>query len=202
MIRTKQRRELRSSLRKSHILDKAENLFWQKGYHSTSMKDISESCGCKPANIYNYFESKEDILFEVIRDITFQTLSKVKPLEEDTAASPVEQLRKFINGHFGMMVAMKKTTVLISDTGLKELSVEHRKAVIEMRDKYDNILRKILQRGKDSGDFRDADSQIISYLISSMIVRSNIWYSARGRLSAEEISKIIFDFVYNGIKSG
>jgi AcrR family transcriptional regulator len=201
MIRSKLRRELRASLRKSHILDKAENLFWQKGYHGTSMKDIADACGCKPANIYNYFENKEDILYEVIRDITMQTLSLVKPLEEDELTDPVEQLRSFIKSHFGFMVSMKKSTVLISDTGLKELSSEHRKAVIEMRDHYDRILRKILQRGIDSGNFRKVDSQIISYLVSSIIIRSNIWFSAKDRLPANDIIDIMFDFVYHGIRA-
>jgi AcrR family transcriptional regulator len=164
------------------------------------MKDIASSCGCKPANIYNYFESKEDILFEVIRDITLQTLSLVKSLEDDMTTPPTEQLKRLVKSHFNLVVGMKKSTALLSDAGLKELSAEHRKFIIEIRDSYDEVLRNILQHGKDTGDFRDVDNQMIGFLISSMIVRSNIWYSVKGRLSADEIGDIIFDFVYRGIK--
>ena len=202
MKRSRQRTEMRSSIKKSWILDKAETLFWQKGYHSTSMKDIASACNCKPANIYNYFKSKEDILYEVVRDITSQTISLIKPLEEDETTSPVDQLRSLVKGHFGFLVSMKKSIVLISDTGLKDLSPEHRKDIIELRSTYDNILRKILRRGAESGDFSFADDRIISYFISSVIVRSNIWFSPKGRLTADQVSDIMFDFVYRGIKTG
>jgi AcrR family transcriptional regulator len=201
MKRSRQRSEMRSSIKKSWILDKAETLFWQKGYHSTSMKDIASACDCKPANIYNYFKSKEDILYEVIRDITSQTVSLTKPFEEDETTSPAEQLRALIKNHFGLMVDMKKSIVLISDTGIKELSPEHRKSIIELRDTYDRIVSKIIQRGVKSGDFADVDDRIISYFLSSLIVRSNIWFSAKGRLTADQVSDIMFDFVYRGIKA-
>ena len=68
------------------VYKKGGALFWQKGYHSTSMRDIAIVCKCKPANIYNYFASKEDILYEVILDITEQTVSSIKHLEDDGLA--------------------------------------------------------------------------------------------------------------------
>ena len=192
---------MQSSIKKSWILDKAEMLFWQKGYQSTSMKDIATACDCKPANLYNYFKSKEEVLYEVIKDITSQTVAVVEPFDEDETTSPVEQLKMLIKGHFKLMVDMKRSMVLISDTGLKELSPEHRKDIIRLRNTYDSILRKILRRGIDSGDFADIDDQVIGYFIASMIVRSNIWFSAKGRLSPDQVSDIMFDFVYRGIRA-
>ncbi|WP_410291021.1 TetR/AcrR family transcriptional regulator, partial [Desulfosarcina sp.] len=48
------------------MLNKARALFWSKGYNSTSMQDIARAYSCKPANIYNFFARKEDILYEVL----------------------------------------------------------------------------------------------------------------------------------------
>jgi AcrR family transcriptional regulator len=190
-----------SSLRKNRILDKAGTLFWQKGYHDTSMRDIATACDCKPANIYNYFSSKEDILFEVIRDITGQSVRAISPLENDDTTSPVDQLRSLIKGHFNFLVQMRQTSVLISDTGLKDLTKDHRKEVIELRDRYDSILRKVIHRGIEAGYFSVADEKVVGYLISSVIVRSNIWFSKKGRLSAEHGSDLMFDFIYRGLKT-
>ena len=47
---------------KNQIISKARDIFWKKGYLGTSMKDIAKSIGCKPANLYNYFQSKEQLL--------------------------------------------------------------------------------------------------------------------------------------------
>ncbi len=201
MVKTTQWTGSPSSIKKSRILDKAGALFWKKGYHSTSMRDIASACNCKAANIYNYFVGKEDILFEVTRDIHEKAVGSIKHLENDQVTSPVEQLRSAIKSHFGMLVKMKRSSILISDTGLKDLSADHRKSIIQLRDIYDSIMSKIIQRGVTSGDFLVKDDKIISYFTSSVILRSTIWFSPKGRLSADEVGDIMFDFVYRGIKN-
>ncbi len=201
MTARRQKGEPTSSVKRSWILDKAGALFWQKGYHSTSMRDIANACKCKPANIYNYFESKEDILYEVILDITEQTVSSIKHLEEDETTNSVDQLRSLIKSHFKFLVSKKQSSVLISDTGLKELTAEHRKAVIQLRDKYDSIMRRVIRRGIDSGDFAVKDDKLVTYFISSVIMRSSIWFSPKGQLTADEVGDEMFDFVYRGIKA-
>ena len=201
MLRSQQRKEMKSSIKKSWILDKAGVLFWEKGYHSTGMRDIARACDCKPANIYNYFRGKEDILFEVIRDITEQAVTSIKFLEDDEETNPVEQLRSLIKSHFRLLMQMARSNKLISDTGLKDLSTEHRKEIVKLRDHYDSIMRKVLRRGIESGDFSVKDEKVIGYLISSIIVRSTIWFSSKGKYSVDEIGDMMFDFAYHGIKA-
>ncbi len=193
--------EGQTSVKKSWILDKAGTLFWQKGYHSTSMRDIAKACRCKASNIYNYFAGKEDILFEVIKDITERAVESIAHLKNDETTDPVEQLRSLIKSHFGMLVRMKRSSVLISDSGLKDLSAEHRKAIIRLRDDYDGIMRRVIRRGVDRGQFKVTDENVVTYFIASVILRSTLWFSPKGRLSAEEISDMMFDFVYGGIRT-
>ena len=64
----KSKRNLRQ---KKLILDKSAGLFYRKGYRSTSMRDIANVCHFEPANIYYYFSSKEQILYEVYKEATF-----------------------------------------------------------------------------------------------------------------------------------
>jgi len=202
MLRSRQRREMQSSIRRTWILDKAGTLFWQKGYHDTSVRDIADVCKFQPANIYNYFQSKEDILYEVIRDITEQTVASIRHLENDETTNPEEQLRSLIKSHFGLMVKMKRSSVLISDTGLKDLSPQHRNEIIALRDRYDGIMRRVIRRGVEGGSFAVKDERVVCFFISSVIMRSNIWFSPNGRLSGDEVGDMMFDFVLRGIKSG
>ena len=95
----------------------------------------------------------------------------------------------------------KHAAVVISDTGLQNLTHEHRTVIVELRDNYDRIMSKVISRGIESGDFAVKDVKVIVYLISSVIIRSTIWFSPKGRLSADKVSDIIFDFVYRGIKT-
>ncbi len=192
--------ESQSSVKRDWILDKAGALFWQKGYHGTSMKDIADACHCKPANIYNYFESKEDILYNVVRDITEQTVHAVAHLKDDNTTGPVEQLKMVVKGHFSLWARLKRSNVLISDAGLRDLSSEHRKEIISLRNEYDSIMLHIIRLGVASGDFAVKDEKVVTYLIASVILRSSIWFSPKGRLSVDEVGDIMFDFVYRGIK--
>ncbi len=201
MVKNARQNESSSSVKKSRILDKAGTLFWRKGYHSTSMRDIASACNCKAANIYNYFAGKEDILFEVTRDIHERAVASVKHLDEDEVTSPVEQLRSLVKSHFGLLVRMKRSSILISDTGLKDLSTEHRKAIVQLRDIYDNIMRKVIERGIKQGIFEVKDIKVTIYLTSSVIIRSTIWFSPKGRLSVDEVGEIMFDYVYRSIKA-
>lgn len=187
------------AVKRSLILDKASTLFWEKGYHSTNMRDIARVCQCQPANIYHYFKNKEDILYQVIKDITERTIQSIKHLEEDEATSPAEQVKILVKNHLRILVTLKKSNVLMPDTALRDLTPEHRKAIIELRDSYDAILRKILRRGINRGDFADFDEQIFGYFISSVIIRSNLWFSPNGKYSEDEIADMMVKFVNKGI---
>lgn len=200
-MRSKQRRELRSSIRRSFILDKAEALFWEKGYNSTSMNEIASACDCKAANIYNFFTGKEAILYEVIRDINMELLELVLPLENDETTNPVELLRKFIKIHFAFHSNLKKSMITVTDTGLKNLTPEHRKEILELRRGYNRVLRKILRRGIESGELAEIDETIVCNFIASIIIRSNVWFSEKGKLSVDEMGETVFQFAYKGIRA-
>ena len=73
----------KSGYQKAKMLETARRLFWEKGYRATSMRDIGIAYGCKPANIYNFFPDKEQILFEVLREEMEQIIRPIKHLEDD-----------------------------------------------------------------------------------------------------------------------
>jgi len=58
---------------------------------------------------------------------------------------------------------------------------------------------KVIRRGINAGLFDIKDEKVTTFLISSAIMRSSIWFSPKGRLSADEISEIIFDLFLKGM---
>lgn len=59
---------IESKSTKDKITDTALELFANQGYHKTSINQIAKSVGVSKSLIYNYFESKEDLLDEIVRD--------------------------------------------------------------------------------------------------------------------------------------
>jgi AcrR family transcriptional regulator len=183
------------------ILDIARTLFWRKGYISTSMRDIAAAYGCKPANIYNFFPNKEEILFEVLREEMEEILSPIKHLEEDDLTGPEDQLRLVIESHLKLTLSYRRSAKLLFDVALDNLSRTKRKKIVDLRDTYDRIIRKILNRGMEIGSFRKIDAKIAGFMLASMITRTRIWYHPKKGVSVEELADFIFEFALNGLRN-
>ena len=182
------------------ILDKARTLFWRKGYNCTSMRDIAAAYGCKPANIYNFFSNKEEILYQVLLDEMEQIIDPIKHLEEDDGTTPEEQLRFVIESHLRLTLSYRRSAKLLFDVALDNLSRAKRKKIVDLRDTYDRIIRKILRRGMDAGSFREIDEKIAGFMLASMITRSRIWYHPKKGVSVDELADFIFEFALNGLR--
>ena len=56
----------------------ASQLFWEKGFHATSTRDLQEAINMRPGSIYSAFGSKEGLYIESLRDYTVQMESQIK----------------------------------------------------------------------------------------------------------------------------
>jgi TetR/AcrR family transcriptional regulator, cholesterol catabolism regulator len=182
------------------MLSKATALFWKKGYNATSMRDIAKAYGCKPANIYNFFSNKEEILFEVLQEEMEQILAPVKHLEEDASSDPVDQLKLFIESFAKLALRYRRSSKLLFDVALENLSVGKRREIIALRDRFDGILRTVIRRGKDAGCFGDVDEKLASHMIASMVVRSRMWFQPGKGLTESEVAEFIFNFTLNALR--
>jgi len=72
----------KTKTRKDRIMDAALRIFAEKGFQNATITEISKEAGVSEATIYEYFGTKEDLLFaipEKISNDTFEESSKVLP---------------------------------------------------------------------------------------------------------------------------
>ena len=188
------------SPRREKMLENASILFWKKGYSGTSMRDIAKACKCKPSNIYNFFHNKEEILFACLYAQNLRLYERIKHFENDTTTKPTEQLREFIHIHIKHVLIYRKTSRFLFDTGLERLSKSNREKVIGYRDIYDRILVDIINRGIKANEFSKVDVKLATRSIASMIVRTIIWFSSKGPLTADDIAEFVYNFSVNGLR--
>lgn len=193
-------KRLTTDSKRKRIVDIAGNIFWENGYEGTSMRDIAHACGFHPSNIYNFFTNKNEILYVVLLHDYELLISAIQRILDNNSISPVQKLRLFIRVHFRIALRRKHSYRLLADTELVHLSSTQLKKIIKLRDTYDNILRKIIQAGKNKGDFDDVDEKIVGIIISSVISRSRIWFSRKGTLSPVELADATYGFILNGLR--
>jgi AcrR family transcriptional regulator len=56
----------KTEAKRTQILEGAARVFEQRGYHGTTLNDVAREVGCSKVTIYNYFESREDLLKAII----------------------------------------------------------------------------------------------------------------------------------------
>ena len=135
----------RSDNRREVLVDKAAELFCQRGYDATSLRDIAAAIGMQPGSMYYHFASKDDILLAVYTEGVRRLSEKVKEAVVDHRDSdPWTRLEAACCAHLHSM--------LHGDTYVQVLSYEfpHRRAkatrdlLVPQRDAYEQIFRDLI----------------------------------------------------------
>jgi TetR/AcrR family transcriptional regulator, cholesterol catabolism regulator len=185
--------------RKAEITDKAIDMFFEKGYVATSLKDIAIASGASKAGIYHYFKTKEDILayifirYETENFAAFQTLQNEMP---DPNLEPVEAL-KFIIRTYSYLSLRHERIALLSLRERHQLTRSNRKNHFREERKIFNILKNGLLSIR--GIQKSYDVNALVFQIISMSVWIGYWQKNIGSLSREEIVEQNIDVICHGV---
>jgi len=83
---------LRKDNRKHEFMSAALELFYQKGYENTTIKDIIDALGVSKGAFYHYFESKEDIIIAIASEFTSRAARIIEEIFERPDLSAVEKM--------------------------------------------------------------------------------------------------------------
>ncbi|MCA1760926.1 MAG: TetR/AcrR family transcriptional regulator [Bacteroidales bacterium] len=107
----KQYEEIRQQ-KKQLILDTALELFAENGFHATSMSKVAKKAGVSKGLAYNYFESKQDILDEIVKS-GFDSIYSHFDLNQDGILTR-EEFEHFIRNSFKAISKNRKFWKLYS----------------------------------------------------------------------------------------
>jgi len=89
---------MKDSPTKSKVVEAASTLFYQKGFHGTSVRDIAEKASVNVSSVSYYFKGKQGLLEYAISKYYEEYLTIVETtLEESQDASPIEKLKKLVH---------------------------------------------------------------------------------------------------------
>lgn len=186
-----------NSARKEQIIETAANLFSQRGYMATSMRDIADSMGIEAASLYNHISSKEEIL----HDICFshaQLFLKAVDEVNDIYFDAEKKLRMAIQNHVEILTSnLTQSKVFLQEW--KYLGDANRIEFIRLRDRYEKEFTVILQNGEDENLFQAVDKKFAVLNILSSLNWIVEWYKADGPMSPTELATKLSDFVLTGL---
>lgn len=183
--------------RKERILDAARYFFSTKGYHGTTIRDISDACGILSGSLYAHINSKEDLLFEITNRGAEAFLGSLRPIVEGPG-SPREKLRRGLEAHAKVVADnLEAATVFFHEW--KSLSGERREIIQRKRDEYETLWSRILEEGVEKGEFHGHDPKFARLLLLSAANWMYQWYQPEGPLTPEEIADRFAAIILAGI---
>ena len=99
------------------LLAAAAEVFAERGYHETSMRDLARSAGISLAGVYYYVQSKEELLF-LIQSRNFEAVIAGMREALDGVTDPLERIARFIDNHLDYFAThMAEMKVLSHEAG-------------------------------------------------------------------------------------
>ncbi len=169
------------------IVAAAAKVFRTKGYHAATVRDIADEVGILKGSLYHHFESKEALLYLVVKEPIAQMYQTIAAIAE-AGLAPTEKLRRAILAH--LEAFDRHYPHLFVYLRERELVKRRFREMIGFSPKdYERCWQQILREGVEQGEFRpDLDIQVTSYGLLGMLNWSYKWYDPQGRLSIGEVA--------------
>jgi TetR/AcrR family transcriptional regulator, cholesterol catabolism regulator len=175
----------------------AAQIFFVKGYNATSLNHIADEMGMTKAALYYYVESKQDLLYRIIKlgldDVKAEVLD---PAREITEAE--ERLRFIIFNHSRLTAGGNHAVIIISHED-NELTFQQREEILKRRREYFDFIRDTVVELQTAGKLREIDPTTATFTILGMIIWLSRWFSPKGKASLEEVCAEVCEMAMQGI---
>lgn len=185
--------------RRAELLALAARLFADRGYVSTTVRDIADAAGILSGSLYHHFDSKESMADEILRgflDGLFDTYAQIVAAD----LGPRNTLEAVVAASF-RSIRDHPAEVAIYQNEAKHLAHLERFAYIDERNvEFRNLWRKILTDGVRQGVFReDLDVELVYRFIRDTVWVAVRWYNPAGTLSADDVAQQYLGILLDGI---
>jgi AcrR family transcriptional regulator len=172
-------------------------LIFHHGFEAMNLRDLASEVGIQAGSLYNHITSKQELLFDLIKDHLEHLLIAVDQALE-TASGPVERMHTFVGFHVSYHM-VRKREIYIANFELRSLEPKNYAVIVKLRREYEKRIIDILDEGVAQGVFDVADTHVASFAILAMLTGICTWYRPSGRLDGAQIVDIYTNLVMRGL---
>ena len=180
------KRERRKEARPGELLDAALDLFVEKGFAATRSEEVAARAGVSKGTLFLYFPSKEELFKAVVRENIVGRVNEGFAELQTFQGSGVEMLRFAMLEWWNRVGATKAS-------GITKLVMSEARNFPEIADFYQQevmlpgraLIRQILQRGVDQGEFRPLDMDYAVFSVIAPMIFLIMWKHSMGPCTAD-----------------
>lgn len=190
------KRERRKDARPGELLAAALDLFVEKGFAATRAEEVAKRAGVSKGTLFLYFSSKEELFKAVVRENISGRFAQWGTEIDQFQGSTPDMLRECMMAWWERIGSTKVsgiTKLMMSEAGnFPELASFYRTEVIIPGNA---LIRRILQRGVDRGEFRPMDMKYGVYTVLGPMLFVALWKHSYGTLSNADDHLIPQDYL-------
>jgi AcrR family transcriptional regulator len=155
---------------KERIADAAAGLFLNGGYHSTSVREVAQKAGLSVGSVFNYFTSKEEILFFLFsrnQERTEATLRDQRAKFERLRGEGVDPKELLWEAYefYGRLIEEMRRYTILGYQELKSLTVAERRRILEGEERIQYFLEEVIGYGVEQGVFPPGDIDLKAHCL-------------------------------------
>jgi len=187
------------SERRDEILAIAAELFAERGFAATTVREIADAAGILSGSLYHHFDSKESMADELVRELLERVLDEYRAIVT-AGDEPLQTLRALVRVAFGAIAGDRATVALMVNEWNVFVQYPRFAYLRDIEEETERLWVGVLERGIRSRAFRDdLDARMFYRLVRDSIWVSVRWYRANGPDTADEIADSYVDVWLGGI---
>jgi TetR/AcrR family transcriptional regulator len=175
------KRERRKEARPGELLEAALDLFVEKGFAATRAEEVAARAGVSKGTLFLYFQSKEELFKAVVMDSIANRFVEWNAEFESSQGSSAELLRYAMTSWWdrvGVTKASGITKLVMSEArNFPELAQFYQTEVMKPGRE---LIRRILQRGIDRGEFRPLNLDYAVFSVVAPMIFLIMWKHSMG----------------------
>ncbi|MFC0241770.1 TetR/AcrR family transcriptional regulator [Rhodopseudomonas telluris] len=178
------RRRARDEKREA-VLRTAVQLFLEQGYHRATLNEVAERLNITKPALYNYFRSKEDILFECWALGQEQVDGFIAAID-GSRQNGLGKLRALVHSYAETMATDFGASLVRFDP--RDLSPSNAKTVRAAKRGIDQTFRRYITEGIADGSIKPCDPKMAAFAIAGSLNWIGHWYQRGGPLTPDAIA--------------
>lgn len=175
----------------------ALDLFAERGFSGTAIRDIATATGLSISNIYHHFGNKEGLLLAILEEASSRVLASLKEITEQKG-DPVDVFKLLVKTHLQLSCLMnKESKIFFLDE--EHLSPEGHRANLKYQREILETYRQQLRGLQAAGRVHFKSATIAAFNILGVVNWHLRWYQPEGQMSFDEVSEEVVDFILHGI---
>jgi len=169
--------------RRGELVRAAAQLFREKGFEGTTVRDIAGAVGMRSGSPFYHFANKHELLMAVMEEGLRLGLERTRAVLDAEDLAPAERFRRLVRTHYGILHDTGSDFIPVMLYDWRSLPAQYKRRIIELKDRYDAIWQATLDELHREGRL-GADAKLARMMILGAINFSATWYRTKPRTAS------------------